>query len=219
MKEPISVSSWNTFPPEPMIDPWFFNADNPRWGNNAEDSSSSGPRMPRLQRMFSEEPLLLQDDIPVQVQNSDEERLNESQGKEMVIYYQEFARTQILASFHQEEPLTLVTAKKKRKSRAKTPIMDDEVRRSSRFKVNVPQQHIRLDNEPRKKKGESKKSVSFSTVENMKIAIINRGLDTEMEAADIEPIQSEVLLNLGSTFCGIPPEELADADLTQSSEE
>lgn len=34
--------------------------------------------MPRLQRMFSEEPLLLQDDILVQVQNSDEERLNES---------------------------------------------------------------------------------------------------------------------------------------------
>jgi hypothetical protein len=50
LKEPLPIHEWN---PTPhfwfMLDSWFFNVDNPNWGNNAEASSSAGPRRPRPQ--------------------------------------------------------------------------------------------------------------------------------------------------------------------------
>jgi hypothetical protein len=49
MMEPIPASLWNTAPNFPIQDSWFFNIDNQAWGNNAEASSSRGPRGPRLQ--------------------------------------------------------------------------------------------------------------------------------------------------------------------------
>jgi hypothetical protein len=49
MMEPILASLWNIAPNFPIQDSWFFNIENQAWGNNAEASSSRGPRGPRLQ--------------------------------------------------------------------------------------------------------------------------------------------------------------------------
>jgi hypothetical protein len=49
MKEPLPVQSWNFVPASSFIDTWFLRVDNPNWGNNAEASTSSGARRPRLQ--------------------------------------------------------------------------------------------------------------------------------------------------------------------------
>jgi hypothetical protein len=53
------------------------------------------------------------------------------------------------------------TPKKRRSSKGKTPIVDDEVRRSSRFKKNIKVSHIQLNAEPRRKNGQSKKTEHF----------------------------------------------------------
>lgn len=111
------------------------------------------------------------------------------------------------------------SARKKRKARAKTPVVDDEVRRSARFKKADGLKHIQLDNELRRNKGAAFKTVSISTVEDLKSAIINRSLDSDLEIEDVEPIQVITLVDFGTSFCGIPPLELADAGLTQTPEE
>lgn len=114
--------------------------------------------------------------------------------------------------------LTPSSRRKKRKAKAKTPIVD-EVRRCSRFRTDEVKLHIQLDKEPRRKKGEAKKYVSFSIVEDLKSAIINRSLDSDLEAEEIEPIQAYTLVDLGINFCGIPPEELTAATLNPASED
>ena len=97
---------------------------------------------------------------------------------------------------------------KKRKGRGKTPIVDDEVRRCSRFKSGQAQTHVVLDREPRRKKGEAKKTVSIITVEDLKSAVITRNLEEELNDAEVEPIQAPLLIEFGNSFCGVPPEEL-----------
>lgn len=87
-----------------------------------------------------------------------------------------------------------------------------------RFRKDERKQHIQLDREPRRKKGEAKKTISFSTVEDLKTAIIGRSLDEDMEAEMIEPIDAIALVNLGSSFCGVPPEELTLATLDPAEE-
>jgi hypothetical protein len=62
MKEPLPVQSWNFVPATSFANTWFFLVDNPSWGNNAEASSSSGARRPRLE--FISAPQL--DSIPNQ---------------------------------------------------------------------------------------------------------------------------------------------------------
>jgi hypothetical protein len=77
-----------------------------------------------------------------------------------------------------------------------------------------------LDKEPRRKNGEARKSVSFSIVEDLKKAIVSRSLDSEMKDAEfVEPIQAVTLISLGTSFCGVPPEELTLAMLNPSNEE
>lgn len=105
---------------------------------------------------------------------------------------------------------------RKRKAKARTPMVDDEVRRSARFRANVDIVHIRPDNEPRRKKGASKKSVSFTTVEDLKTAIISSELEDIQDDEVVEPIQARVLADLGTSFCGIPPMEIEDAGLLQT---
>lgn len=56
-------------------------------------------------------------------------------------------------------------------------------------------------------------------MEDLKSAIICKSLDSDMEAADVGPIYADTLLLLGSSFCGIPPKELADADLQHAQQE
>jgi hypothetical protein len=258
MKSPLPHSSWNNITMLPELDPWFLNMDNLNWGNNAEASSSAGPRLCRLQLL--EKPFVeLQPD------------------KQLVLYNQDFARMQILKNLHppflaavpsvtansdgpvlvgQDPPQPISDgvfmeievdkgasddqglgyfedggaaptddigspshiSKKKRKSRPKTPIVDDEVRRSSRLRKESLQLHVHLDNEPRKKPGEARKSVSFSTVEDLKTAIICRSLDNDLEVENVDAIESNVIQQFGICFCGIPPVEF-DAEASHTPED
>ena len=52
------------------------------------------------------------------------------------------------------EVSTPTSGKRKRRPRAKTPVVDDEVRRSSRIRGVPDSPLIHLENEPRKKKRE-----------------------------------------------------------------
>jgi hypothetical protein len=50
LKAPLQAHEWNSFPQLWFVPGnWFFNVNNPNWGNNAEASSSTGIRVPRLQ--------------------------------------------------------------------------------------------------------------------------------------------------------------------------
>jgi len=108
---------------------------------------------------------------------------------------------------------------KKRKGRGKTPIVDDEVRRCPRFKKNGDQVHVFLNSETRRKKGEAKKTVSISIVEDLKAAIVTRSLEAEMEEVEVEPIQACNLVELGTSFCGVPSMELSIDTLLPDEEE
>lgn len=120
---------------------------------------------------------------------------------------------------HVVELNTPTPRSRKRRARAKTPIVDDEVRRCSRFRKNEAQNLVQLDREPRRKKGEDKKKVYFSKVEDLKAAIICQILDAEMESVEIEPIPVAMLVDHGTSFCGVPPEELTEATLFLEDEE
>jgi hypothetical protein len=66
------------------------------------------------------------------------------------------------------EDISSPSAAMKRRGRHHTPIVDDEVRRSARLRNEALQDHIQLDGEPRRRKGAAKKSMSFSSVTNLK---------------------------------------------------
>lgn len=117
----------------------------------------------------------------------------------------------------QSLPVGGATLARKRKGIGKTPVVDDEVRRCSRFKKGASHVHIRLDKEPRKN-GEAKKTVSFSSMEDLRAAIVTRNLEDDMEAIEVEPIQPVLLLELGSSFCGVPPKEMNLATLQEDEE-
>lgn len=80
--------------------------------------------------------------------------------------------------FEESETLGVITPifAKKRKTRGITPIVD-EVRRCSRFRKEEAQEHIQLNNEPRRKNGEAKKSLSISMVEDLRKVIVSRSLE------------------------------------------
>jgi hypothetical protein len=116
-----------------------------------------------------------------------------------------------------------ITSKKKRTSKACTPIVDDEVRRSARLRRDDTVVMVQLDNEPRRRKGEAKKTVRFSIVEDLKKSIISGQIGQPMEVDEmeqieaepievepikVEPIASNLLVTLGTEFCGVPPREL-----------
>lgn len=52
------------------------------------------------------------------------------------------------------------------------------------------------------------KSISVSTVEDLKKAVVTIVLDETMEEVEVQPIQIPTLVNLGNDFYGIPPLEL-----------
>lgn len=83
--------------------------------------------------------------------------------------------------------------------------MDDKVRRCLRHRKDADQTCFQLNNEPRRKKGAAKKTVSISTIEDLKYAIVSRSLEGDMEAVEVEPIQATALLGLGVSFCDVPP--------------
>jgi hypothetical protein len=243
MKEPLPTNSWNFVPASSATDTWFLNMDNPSWGNNAEASSSTGARKPRLEFIR---------DIELDSSDSSYMELGSPppESRDMVLYNQDFARKQILISIHGLEsspseslgdlvqdmdilpqqttdystatPLVPDTPtpapSRRRRGRAQTPIVDDEVRRSTRLKTGMVQEHIQLNNEPRRKKGASKKSISISSVADLKKAIVSRSLEETLDVDEVAPIPAPLLIELGHSFCGIPPMEMSLATLTPEDE-
>jgi hypothetical protein len=55
--------------------------------------------------------------------------------------------------------------------------------------------------------------VSISTLPDLKNFIINKALDKELEAVYIDPIPTDTLVELGLSFCGVPPMELSLATI------
>jgi hypothetical protein len=92
------------------------------------------------------------------------------------------------------------------------------VRRSARLRRNEDAIHIKLENEPRKKKGDAKKTVCYSKVEELKADIITGKLEQKAEDSEIEDINAALLVELGTGFCGVPPLELNTSTLEDSSE-
>jgi hypothetical protein len=83
-----------------------------------------------------------------------------------------------------------------------------------------------LDNEPRRRKREKKKIVLFSTVEDLKKAIVLGNLNELMEEVEAQnddgeeeaqveadPIPIHMLMDVGTDLCGVPPEEITPAAL------
>lgn len=114
---------------------------------------------------------------------------------------------------------TPVPIKKRKLTKAKTPIVDDEVRRSNRNKKVVVADDIQLDNEPRRRKGEKKKTILFSSVEDLKKAIVLGNLHEVVETAEAQvqafegdsaieadAIPIHMLMDIGTEFCGVPLE-------------
>jgi hypothetical protein len=110
-------------------------------------------------------------------------------------------------------------AAKKRRGRHHTPIVDDEVCRSARLRNETLHDHIQLDGEPRRRKGATKKSVSFSSVTDLKKAIVTSSLDEDITEFEVAPIQASTLADLGTSFYGVPPSELSLATLLHEVED
>jgi hypothetical protein len=68
----------------------------------------------------------------------------------------------------------------KRKTRAKMPVVEDEVRRSARLRRNADAIHIQLENEPRKRRGAARKTVRYSELDELKSASSLGRLNTMM---------------------------------------
>jgi hypothetical protein len=117
------------------------------------------------------------------------------------------------------EAISSPTTAKKQRGRHHTPIVDDEVRRSARLRSEILHNNIQLDGEPRRRKGATKKSVSFSTVTDLKKAIIDSSLDDGLIEFEVAPIQAPTLVDLGISFCGVPPSELNLATLLHEGED
>jgi hypothetical protein len=219
MKEPLPAQSWNFVPASSIADTWFFCVDNPAWGNNAEASSSRGARMPRLTLISSPHSANSPNQLEVH------ERSNNLEPTSQIIPDQE-ASDGCVVDMDLDSPTRLASeiissppAAKKRRGRPRTPIVDDEVCRSARLRNVDAQEHIQLDGEPRRRKGATKKSVSFSSVADLKKAIVSRSLDDDLAEFEVAPIQASTLAELGSSFCGIPPAEVSPATLLHEDEE
>lgn len=236
MKNPMPVQSWRFVPGRILADTWLLQVDNPAWGNNAEASSSSGHRKPRLEliseeesdqqmamiesqgdgsshglaisyvqpREFPDQSLVLEQISTVLTPDSATRNLPTDEAMELSQACLEeedtTSNSQHSSEFAQADddmPMVETTPRctSKRKTRAKTPIVEDEVRRSSKFR----------------KKGASVKSVSFSSVEDLKSAIVTRSMEVASdasEAVEVVPIEISTLVGLGNEFCGVPPMEL-----------
>jgi anti-sigma28 factor (negative regulator of flagellin synthesis) len=86
----------------------------------------------------------------------------------------------------------------KRKTKARTPIVEDEVRRSARLRRNADAIHIQLENKPWKKRGDARKTVNYSKVEELKADIITGKFEQhEAEDREIEDINATLLVAPG----------------------
>jgi hypothetical protein len=214
MKEPLPAQSWNFVPASSFADTWFFCVDNPTSGNNAEAYSSRGFRMPRLTLISSPHSVSSPNQNVREHINSLEPASQihpDQEASDGCVVDMDLDSPSRLASENISSPPTA----KKRRGRLHTPIVDDEVRRSARLRNAATQDHIQLDGEPRRRKGATKKTVSFSSVADLKKAIVSRSLDDALTEFGVAPLQASTLVELGSSFCSIPPAELSPATLLQ----
>lgn len=79
--------------------------------------------------------------------------------------------------------------------------------------------HVQLDSESRRKKEVPKKSISISTLSDLKKAIVSRSLENVLQDAEIEPIPISTLVELGNSFCDIATMELNNTTLSPKDEE
>jgi hypothetical protein len=229
MKAPMQAQEWNTFPQSWFVPGnRFFNVNNPNWGNNAEASSSTGIRRPRLQLLGPANPAdsLSQGEQALQVVPVSAPE-NEGDSPSVATLGGGMDRPiDLVFAGGLELPLVLSSPTRtpsqqhqKRKTKARTPIVEDEVWRSARLRRNENAIHIQLEKEPRKKKGDAKKTVCYSRVVELKADIITGKLEQhKAEDREIEDINAALLVELGTGFCGVPPLELNTSTLQDSSE-
>jgi hypothetical protein len=169
MKEPLPNNSWNFVPASSAIDTWFLNVDNPSWGNNVEASSSTGVRKPRLQfimdsELDSSDSSYMEFDSPhpesrdLVLYNQEFARkqiltsihgLESSSAESLgVLVHDMDILPQQITDHCSATPLVPDTPSRahsrRRRGRAQTPIVDDEVRRSTRLKTGIVQEYIQL---------------------------------------------------------------------------
>jgi hypothetical protein len=221
MKEPLPAQSWNFVPATSFANTWFFCVDNPAWGNNAEASSSSGARRPRLELISTTH----SDCAPNQLNLEASLEHNNNLVPLSQINPDQEASNSCVVDMEHDSPTRFVSevnsnlaAAKKRRGRHHTPIVDDEVRRSARLRNETLHDHIQLDGETRRRKGATKKYVS-SSVTDLKKAIVSSSLDEDLTEFEVAPIQASTLADLGTSFCGVPPSELSLATLLHEVED
>jgi hypothetical protein len=175
----MQAHEWNTFPQSWFVPGnWFFNVNNPNWGNNAEASSSTGIRRPRMQLLGPAHPVesLTQGEQALQAEPVSTPE-NEGESSRVATLGEGMDRP-IDSAFAGGLELPLVLSSptcapsqqhQKRKTKARMPIVEDEVRRSARLRRNEDAIHIQLENEPRKKRGDAKKTVCYLKVEELKL--------------------------------------------------
>jgi hypothetical protein len=164
LKAPLQAHEWNSFPQSWFVPGnWFFNVNNPNWGNNAEASSSTRIRVPRLQllsQIHHDEQLAptgqaLQAD-PQHIVTMAGQSISEiGDGPCAVPLVEGMDKTNDSADAVSGSVLPLDTAPPistpspqhhKRKTKARTPVVEDEVRRSTRLRRNADAVHIQLEN-------------------------------------------------------------------------
>jgi hypothetical protein len=59
----------------------------------------------------------------------------------------------------------------------------------------------------------------FSSVADLKKAIVSSSLDDALTEFEVAPIKALTLTDLGTSFCGVPPAELSPATLLHEEED
>jgi hypothetical protein len=59
----------------------------------------------------------------------------------------------------------------------------------------------------------------FSSVADLKKAIVSSSLDDALTEFEVAPIKASTLADLGTSFCGVPPAELSPATLLHEEED
>jgi hypothetical protein len=100
MKNPLLTECWNFWPVGYALDTWHLRTDNPRWGNNAEASTSSRYRRPRLKLI--REGSIDRSEFQSVMETVQTCTPQSDSHKDLVIYDHEFAAEQIMKQLHPE---------------------------------------------------------------------------------------------------------------------
>jgi hypothetical protein len=141
----LQAHEWNSFPQSWFVPGnWFFNVNNPNRGNNAEASSSTGIILPRLQLLGPAHPVesltqgeqaMQADPMSISGNGGEPSRVAPlGEGMDRPID-SAFADNGLTLTLEPSSPTcTPSQQRQKRKTKARTPIVEDEVRRSARLR-------------------------------------------------------------------------------------